>query len=176
MSQINVIRNFNQKLLDELMKDETFQRIRGCIQCGECYASCPSGRYTALKTRQVIRKVLMGNSGVLTEPDIWYCTTCFNCYERCPRHIPVTEVIIKLRNVAVRDGNLMNLLKSAIKLLVEYGHAVPIGGADSKWAQYRAFMGLDQLPPTVHAHQNALQEMQKLLYLIKFKERIPYQK
>ena len=31
-------------------------RIRTCIQCGTCSSVCPSGRRTAFRTREIIRK------------------------------------------------------------------------------------------------------------------------
>ena len=74
------------------------------IRCGTCHAVCPAGKLTSLNTRKIMRKTILGITSILEAPDIWYCTTCFNCYENCPRNIPVTEVLLKLRNIAVREG------------------------------------------------------------------------
>src|SRR6056297_172898 len=117
---------FNQRFLREIVLDEDFKKIRACIQCGECSASCPSGYWSPLRSRKIIRKALTGVKSVLSDNDIWMCTTCFTCYERCPRQIPVTNIIIKLRNIAVREGFMLDPLKMVIKNLVRFGHAVPI--------------------------------------------------
>ncbi|MEM3463059.1 MAG: 4Fe-4S dicluster domain-containing protein, partial [Candidatus Bathyarchaeia archaeon] len=36
------------------------ENINKCIQCGNCVASCPSGRITAYNSRRIIRKASMG--------------------------------------------------------------------------------------------------------------------
>lgn len=165
---------YSSEYSDELSVDEELKKIRSCIQCGMCTSVCPSGNFTALITRKIMRKALAGVHSVLSDPDIWYCSTCFNCYERCPRTIPVTNVILKLRNMAVREGYLPDALKNVIKNLTNTGHAVPLGGADSKWAKLRELHKLDKIPPTVHSFPEALDELFTLLDKIKFNARIPY--
>ena len=127
-----------------------------------------------MRTRKLIRKALVGLESVLSEPDIWMCTTCFNCYERCPRTIPVTDIILKLRNFAVKYGYISDPVKNVIRNLISTGHGVPLGQKGSNWEKLRKFLELDPIPPTVHSHEDALKELQKLIEKIKFEERIPY--
>ena len=127
-----------------------------------------------MRTRKLVRKALVGLESVLSEPDIWFCSTCFSCYERCKRTIPVTDVILKLRNIAVRNGFLPDALKGVIKNLTGTGHGVPLGGDKSNWALLRKHHNLPLLPPTVHSFKKALDEVKKIIKLIKFDERIPY--
>ena len=47
---------------------ERKSKIFSCIQCGTCTASCESGKWTALKTRNIIRKVCLGDLTVLIRP------------------------------------------------------------------------------------------------------------
>ena len=132
----------------EYFKDiERRSNIFACIQCGTCTASCESGRWTALKTRLIIRKVVMGDLSVLEDPDIWLCTTCYNCYERCPRDVRPTDVIIELRNYASRLGNVETLHRKVVDLLKTTGHAVPI---NNEVRAMRKDLGLDELPPTLY--------------------------
>jgi len=77
-----------------------------CIQYGSCTASCESDRWPTLKTRMIVRKVVLGDLSVLSNPDIWLCTTCYQCYERCPRDVRPTDVIMELRNYATKLGNI----------------------------------------------------------------------
>ena len=52
-------------------------RIRTCIQCGTCSSVCPSGRRTAFRTRELMRKAVLGlKDEVLSSPDLWLCATC----------------------------------------------------------------------------------------------------
>ena len=76
-------------------------RLRTCIQCGTCSSVCPSGQRTAFRTREIIRKAILGlKNEVLSSPDLWLCTTCYTCLERCPRQIKVTDAILIMRNMA----------------------------------------------------------------------------
>ena len=125
---------------------ERKSNIFACMQCGTCTASCESGRWTALKTRQIIRKVVMGDVEVLKDPDIWLCTTCYNCYERCPRNVWPTDVIMELRNMATKLGNISPNHRAVVGYLLKTGHAVPIN--DDK-RQQRKDLDLEELPPTL---------------------------
>lgn len=151
--------------------DAGFERIRSCINCGTCTGSCPSGRRTAYRTRSAIRKALTGDESVLQDIDIWLCSTCYDCYERCPRNIPVTDMIIKLRNIAVEEGYMLeNHFRLANDLFYETGHGVPATGEDNKkWRDLRESYGLPALPPTVHSDPDALKEVHDLMNLSGFR-------
>ncbi|MCP4761966.1 MAG: CoB--CoM heterodisulfide reductase subunit C [archaeon] len=166
--------NFNLKYLNEISLDDSLKKVKACIQCGTCTAGCPAGRFSPIRTRDIVRKAQAGVESVLSDKNIWMCSTCFNCYERCPRRIPVTDIILKLRNMAVREGHMLDQLKGVIKNLVEYGHGVPLGGIDSNWSKLRDKLGLEPIPPTVHKYSNELDEVSKLIGLIRFQQRIPY--
>lgn len=130
---------------------ERKSNIWACMQCGTCTASCESGRWTALKTRQIVRKVVMGDLSVLDDPDIWLCTTCYQCYERCPRDVRPTDVIIELRNYASKRGNIHPNHRKVVQLLKENGHAVPINEEVKK---IRKELGLEEIPPTLFKYKN----------------------
>ncbi|GAB4315123.1 MAG: CoB--CoM heterodisulfide reductase subunit C [Promethearchaeota archaeon] len=131
----------------EFFRDmERRSNILACIQCGTCTASCESGRWTALKTRNIVRRVVLGDLSVLHDPDIWLCTTCYQCYERCPRDVRPTDVIMELRNYASRLGNVHPNHRAVVRFLRETGHAVPI---NDQAREQRKELGLDELPPTL---------------------------
>ena len=75
-----------------------------CIQCGVCTGSCPSGRRTQLRVRQIIERAIMGFDDVLKSDDLWLCTTCYACFDRCPRDVQPTSIVKSLRNIAVQKG------------------------------------------------------------------------
>ena len=99
----NIITDFTNELVDSL-KEAGYPEVDACIQCGTCSGGCPSGTRTALRVRTIIRKVQLGIDDILSENDIWYCSTCYTCLERCPRKLPITDIIIYLRNLAVQRG------------------------------------------------------------------------
>ena len=152
--------------------DAGLEKIRACINCGTCSGSCPSGRRTAYRTRSIIRRALMGDESVLEDVDIWLCSTCYYCYERCPRNIPVTDMIIKLRNIAVEEGHILDAhFGLANDIFYETGHGVPANGdANKKWRDLRESYGLPPLPPTVHTHPEAVKECQELMKSVGFRK------
>jgi heterodisulfide reductase subunit C len=146
--------------------DAGLEVIRACINCGTCSGSCPSGRRTALRTRSLIRRALMGDKSVLSDINLWFCSTCYTCYERCPRAIPITDIIIKLRNIAVEQGDILDSHYDLCESFYETGHGVPVKGVDhQKWRELRESLGLPSLPPTVHSFPKELEECQKLMKL-----------
>lgn len=137
--------------------------ILKCMQCGMCSGSCPSGRHTSLNVRKLIRHAIRSQD-VLEDEELWMCTTCYNCQERCPRCIDIVDAILKIRSIAAHKGIILPEHKQVIKLLLEYGHAVPIDEANMK---KREELGLERLPETVHKDIEALNEVKKLLNVCK---------
>lgn len=159
-------------LADEMEK-AGLDRIRACIQCGTCTGSCPSGRRTAYRTRQLLRKALLGlREEVLSDPGLWLCTTCGTCTERCPRKIDVTEAILFLRNLSCQAGYMRPEHKGVSHKLIETGHAVPID--DKRWSKMREDLGLPSLPPTVHSHPKAVKEIQHIIKKTGFDKLVGY--
>ncbi len=145
-------------------------RLRTCIQCGTCSSVCPSGRRTAFRTRELIRKALLGlKDEVLSSEDLWLCATCLTCLERCPRQIKVTDAIIIMRNMAVEEGYMLPQHRKASLKLLETGHAVPIDDANR---EIRKNLGLSEIPPTTHSSKKALADVQKIMERTGFKKLI----
>ncbi|MBD3157604.1 MAG: CoB--CoM heterodisulfide reductase subunit C [Candidatus Lokiarchaeota archaeon] len=141
--------------------DAGANRIRTCMQCGTCSSVCPSGRRTAFRTREIIRKALLGlKDEVLSSPDLWLCTTCLTCLERCPRQIKVTDAIIIMRNMAADEGYMLPGHRKASKKLLETGHAVPLDEANH---EMRKELEIPEIPPTVHQHEDALEDVKKIM-------------
>ena len=75
-----------------------------CIQCGTCSASCPSAHAMDLTPRQMWRLVQLGfQDQVLHSKAMWLCSLCYTCHVRCPRGIPLTETIVKLKQLALQE-------------------------------------------------------------------------
>ena len=143
-------------------------KINLCVQCGTCTASCPSGRKTAFRTRQIMRKALMGlKNEVLQDSDLWLCTTCYTCLERCPRGVDPTDVILILRRMAVKEGHMLDKHKNVASLVLTHGHAVPINDATKK---IRTNLDLSEIPPTTHISKEALNEVQTIAKKTRFDE------
>jgi Fe-S oxidoreductase len=72
---------------------------RFCFQCGLCDVVCPWNRVRSFSIRKIIREATFGLTEIDGE-DIWRCTTCGRCPERCPRGVKQIEVGVSLRRVA----------------------------------------------------------------------------
>ena len=170
-----IIRNVSDKITEEIVKEDALKAIRACYQCGRCTAGCPSGRRTSIRTRQLMRKALIGLDEVLSDPELWLCTTCFTCYERCPRSVPVTEIILKLRNLSSQRGFMKPPHVGLTRVLFKTGHGVPLGGDEtSPWAKLRESYGLTPIPPTTHSHPDAVKEVEEVMKATEFDKLVGY--
>ncbi|WP_370575992.1 CoB--CoM heterodisulfide reductase subunit C [Methanomethylovorans sp.] len=155
----------NENNVQEQLKEAGIDILK-CMQCGMCTGSCPSGRHTSLNVRRLVRHA-MKSRDVLEDEELWMCTTCYNCQERCPRRIDIVDAILKIRSIAAHERIMLPEHKQVIKLLLEYGHAVPIDEMNMK---KREELGLDRLPETVHKYPEALDEIKMLLKVCKLAE------
>jgi len=133
--------------------------IQSCMKCGTCTASCPSGRVVAFRTRELVENRTTGNIDY-DDISLWYCTTSFKCMERCPRGIDITDEILKIRQEAYRLGKVLDTHKAVLGYIYRTGHAVPI---NEKNREKRKSLGLEELPPTTHSFEDALEEVRNLM-------------
>ena len=89
--------------MDELA---TLRRATGaarCLECGKCTAMCPLAARGDFSARMIPRQeleeeLLQGGSGLQR------CLTCASCELRCPQGIHFTELVQKLRELALQRG------------------------------------------------------------------------
>lgn len=77
--------------------------ILRCIQCGTCSASCPYAAQMLHGPREIfalIRDGLM--SDALASETPWFCSSCYQCMDRCPMEIPVTDIMYTLKQMALK--------------------------------------------------------------------------
>jgi heterodisulfide reductase subunit C len=132
-----------------------------CYQCGTCTASCPSGRKTGFRTRQLIRKAQLGlKDDILPTDDLWLCTTCYSCVERCPREVEITDIITIMRNMAVKKGYMADQHKKIGASMMKTATTVPL---DENILALREKMGLPRVPPLAIADPKALEEFRAIM-------------
>lgn len=173
----------DKELLTDANRDKEFtaefidagiETVKHCFQCGTCGGSCPSGRRTPYKVRQIVRKCLLGlKEEVISDDALWMCTTCYTCQERCPRSVKIVEIIKKARNVAAHAGYMALAHKKTGLFVIKTGHGVPINDATKA---LRSKIGLSELPATTHSFPEALEEVQKICEITAFDELIGYDK
>lgn len=75
---------------------EAFDR---CYQCGLCDVVCPWNRVRDFSIRKIVREASFGLTEI-EEEEIWRCTTCGRCPQRCPRDVKQIESQVALRRIA----------------------------------------------------------------------------
>ena len=83
----------------EEIKEAGGEVYKFCYQCGKCDAVCPWNRVRDFSIRKIIREAAFGLTEIESE-DIWRCTTCGNCPEKCPRGVEQIELGVSLRKLA----------------------------------------------------------------------------
>lgn len=137
-----------------------------CFQCGTCTGSCASGRFTAFRTRKVVRRAQLGlKDQILDSDDLWMCTTCYTCMERCPRGVEIPDIIFLLRNLAVQAGHMAKPHKKVAGFLIKSGHMVPLS---DEYQTKREHMGLKPKPDTVMTNESAKSAFNKLIQICAF--------
>ena len=87
-----------KEVIDEIL-EAGGEAFRLCFQCGLCDTVCPWNRVRQFSIRKIIRQATFGLTEIDGE-DIWRCTTCGRCPQRCPRGVKQIEVGVSLRRVA----------------------------------------------------------------------------
>jgi Fe-S oxidoreductase len=97
--------------------------LRGCIQCGKCTGGCPVARKTELNIRSLIYHMLVEPEiDVDAHPELWDCTCCFTCVERCLKDVRPAELIVELRGQLVESGRIPETIGAALMGVFRQGN------------------------------------------------------
>lgn len=131
MSALRIWKHFPQEDLYE------------CYQCARCTGSCPAMEVApAIGPRETILRCLnLGHQQVVEDERLWLCCTCHVCEDRCPQKIPITDLLVALRNSAARRGNIPDRLRMSTELLAKTGRSMIVHQLD----EMRAHHGLKPL-------------------------------
>jgi heterodisulfide reductase subunit C2 len=140
-----------------------------CYQCGTCTGSCPSAPRSSYRIRLFMRRAVLGlEEEALTDPDLWLCTTCYSCTDRCPRDLAPTDVIMAMRNLAARRDIVPRNFLQTVQLIYKSGHGVPNNDVNRA---ARLKLGLEAEPETTHKYPEYIPGIQKIIDHYKLKER-----
>lgn len=103
----------------------------GCIQCGKCTGGCPVARKTVLNIRSMIYHMLVEPElDVSAHQELWDCTCCFTCVERCPKDVRPADLIIELRGQLVEGGRIPETIGAALMGTFRQGNPTGIARED----------------------------------------------
>jgi len=91
------------KEITELIEGAGGEAFRRCFQCGMCDVVCPWNRVRRFSMRKIVRQAAFGMTEIENE-EIWRCTTCGRCPQRCPRDVRQIDSGMALRRIATEYG------------------------------------------------------------------------
>ena len=109
------------------------EKIKECIQCGTCSASCPTSYAMDYTPREIIAAFRAGLlERVLTSNTVWLCASCYYCTVRCPSGIKLTDIMYELKRLGVEFGLVQEgaiapvLSKTFVDMVDRYGRVPEI--------------------------------------------------
>jgi Fe-S oxidoreductase len=140
-----------------LRKDFTWRQLfsgLACAECGRCDRVCPSvasgyplsPKVLMRQVKEVVRMPGGGQQGtrllgdIVKPEEVWACTTCYACMERCPvfnEHVPA---LIEMRRHLVLQGQLDHRLEETLRHLSRYGNSFGASPrARARWTERLGF-------------------------------------
>jgi len=123
-----------------------------CLQCGSCGGSCPSGQDMDHTPRRIFAMIEAGmREEVLRSNTPWYCVSCYYCMSRCPKEIPITDIMYTLKRMAVRaklydDSDAPDWSESFIGFVETYGRSFELGLATRYHLTHKPLRKFDMAP------------------------------
>ncbi|MCL2127477.1 MAG: (Fe-S)-binding protein [Treponema sp.] len=134
------------------------EKIKTCIQCGSCTGSCVAAEGMTLSPRKLWRSVQMGmEPEVMESMSFWNCTTCALCDKRCPRGIPLSQIMLSLRTRYGREGGNITGVSQTLDNLRKSGN---IMGEEPG----SRFLWIDNLGFTEDERKGLFREESELVY------------
>ncbi|MCL6610732.1 MAG: 4Fe-4S dicluster domain-containing protein [Peptococcaceae bacterium] len=89
----------------EIYALENGHYIKKCMQCGMCDVSCATRREMDFSPRELFLLMRAGKREEFFKANtIWMCSTCLMCKVRCPRGVPLVDVMHDLKSHAIGLG------------------------------------------------------------------------
>jgi len=117
-------------------------QLQTCAACGACDDDCPVAQTDDFFVPSTIMGELLAGDleGILERGDIWRCTDCLTCYEKCHSRFGMAEVFQRLKLLAQEQGNVPVAVRSNYQTFADTGMlGAPRQGAREK-------LGLPSLP------------------------------
>jgi len=126
-------RSFYAKVLEST---PTGERLKLCLECGNCSGICPFGYLMAYPPSRLIAMMRADRINKVLETDtVWMCVSCYACTQVCPSQIPVTPgLMTNIKEELLLAGNVPAELQTALQNSQRYGN--PLGESPRKRAEW----------------------------------------
>ncbi len=89
------------RILEQLSVDDAAL----CYECGKCTSGCPAFLLKELMPHKIMGLLNLGFvDEMINGQEIWACTICLRCKDRCPQNVSPVDVIWGLRAIATQRG------------------------------------------------------------------------
>lgn len=93
-----------KKLLPPEIQKEIELAIKKCYACSKCTSGCPVAPEMDYPPSLIVRWLAIGDiKKILKSKTIWVCSSCQNCYSRCPFEINIPHIINLMKEYASKD-------------------------------------------------------------------------
>ncbi len=127
--------DYGVDMLEKIAEIPGAESIAWCYQCAQCVPVCPVNEVGDYGPRKIYRRLQFGID-LLTDDELWKCTTCMNCLRVCPKDVNMIDIMPAVREEAVMEGHVPAELQEVFENTFEYGN--PLGESPRKradWAQ-----------------------------------------
>jgi heterodisulfide reductase subunit C len=127
-------RKQEERFTNDIISTPEGKRVLSCIQCGTCSGTCPVIKVMEHGPREIFLMIKNGmKKEVLSDLTPWVCASCYKCTVNCPAEIKITEVMYKLKRMAIKNNLTTrktdaNLFYSAfLGMIRKYGRSFEVG-------------------------------------------------
>ncbi len=142
--------------MEKLDFKEIKRLLNVCYQCGTCVSSCAAGLVDPEKNiRRLIQELIntAEETGLKDIELLWFCTTCYQCEDRCPEGVPLTTLLIRLKNMAADMDFIPASVQKEIETIADHSFAYP---PSKSMLTRRRRLGLPELPRPVETEMMTL--------------------
>jgi heterodisulfide reductase subunit C len=145
-------KQLSEELLESVYALPHGEKIKECIQCGTCSASCPSSAAMEYSPREIVAALRAGMlDRVLNANTVWLCVSCYSCTVRCPAAIPFTDVMYELKRLEVdmglvREATGAAMAKAFAETVDQHGRNVETKLLRKYYLRTNPFKALAQIP------------------------------
>jgi heterodisulfide reductase subunit C len=146
------LEKLSDEFLDSVCAIPNGQKIKQCIQCGTCSASCPSAAAMEYSPREIIAALRAGMlDRVLSSNTVWMCVSCYSCAVRCPAGIPFTDVMYELKRLGgqkglSKDTNAATVAQAFVETVDHLGRNAETNLLRKYYLRTNPFKALAQIP------------------------------
>lgn len=116
----------SEAFFGKLYESKDGERIRRCLQCGDCSGVCPYGYLMEFPPSRMITRLRADEfDEVLASDAIWLCLSCYACTQVCPKQIPLTtSLMTRAKEELLLAGRVPAELQAALENSQRYGNVL----------------------------------------------------